>query len=78
MGTRVRIKDTYCDEACTIPLVGTVKDILDDGYPDEHGRFDGVTRYVVLIDEEPVRAAGHDPRMFPPGGEFSEDRLAPA
>jgi hypothetical protein len=68
IGTRVRIKDTYSDDDYSIPVVGTIEDILN---------YDGVDRFVVMIDEEQIKAAGHDPRMFPPGGEFTADRLTP-
>jgi hypothetical protein len=59
IGTHVRVKDTYLDEALQTPLVGTVKDILE---------YDGARRFVVMFD--------HDDQSFPPGGEFSADRLA--
>jgi hypothetical protein len=62
IGTPVLVKDTYVDEDCSIPLTGTVKDILD---------YDGFDHFVVMFDEATLDAG------MPPGGEFSFDRLAP-
>jgi hypothetical protein len=67
LGRRVYVRDAYLDAGRTKPLAGTIEDVLERGYPDETGRFDGVPRFVVMFDHG-------DPRM-PPGGEFSFNRL---
>ena len=69
VGTEVAVKDTYRDEKHTIPLVGTIEDIIPNGYPDENGHYDGVARYVVMF--------GDTDRMMPPGGEFLARALVP-
>ncbi len=65
VGTRVRLKDTYLDEALTQPVTGTVRDIQ---HPDWNNPATyPVTTYVVMFDHE-------DPSL-PPGGEFSARTL---
>jgi hypothetical protein len=50
IGTAVRLKDAYYDEACTIPISGTVEDILDYG---------GLNRFVVMFNrDEPLLPPG--------------------
>jgi hypothetical protein len=58
-GARVRIRDTFLDEAMTVPLEGTVCDVFPR--PDW-----AQLAYVVMFD--------HDEKG-PPGGEFTRDRL---
>ena len=66
LGTRVILKDEYCDPRCETPVIGTVEDILD---------FEGRRRYCVMFDEETLETAEANGMMPPPGGEFSLDRL---
>lgn len=70
VGSTVRIKGTYANPSCTIPVTGTITDILDWG--------DG-QRFVVWFDETAVKAGLENGMMgVPPGGEFSPDRLEAA
>jgi hypothetical protein len=62
-GTRVRIRDTYLDEAMTEPLLGTIEDVF--WRPDWQA-----FAFVVMFD--------HGDDRLSPGGEFSGNRLAPA
>ena len=66
IGTRVVIRDTFLDEGYAHPLAGTVADVID---------FDGHDGYVVLFDEDTIRAAGINPYEMPPGGEFRRQGL---
>jgi len=63
IGTRVRLKNAYLDDALTQPVTGTVRDIFPR--PD----WGNVMAYCVIFD--------HDEPMLPPGGEFSANRLVP-
>jgi len=61
IGTRVKVKDAYLDEAMTRPVTGTVEDIYQR--PD----WRNAMAYVVMFD--------HDEPRMPPGGEFTADVL---
>lgn len=61
VGSRVRVKGAYLDEALTVPVVGTVKDVFPR--PD----WGGQDAFVVMFD--------HGDPGLPPGGEFPAHRL---
>lgn len=61
LGTRVRLKDRYLDEAMARPVTGTIRDMFRR--PD----WGNAMAFVVMVD--------HDLPMLPPGGEFTADCL---
>ena len=63
VGDRVWLRGAYLDEACTLPVVGTVGDMF--ARPD----WGGAIAHVVMFE--------HDVPGLPPGGAFTADRLAP-
>jgi hypothetical protein len=71
IGTRVKVRDAYLDSESTEPVTGTVEDIFENGYPDEHGHYDGVPRYVSMFDHDdpnlPPRRGVHKGGTLPRG-----------
>jgi hypothetical protein len=66
IGSTVFVKETSFDGW---PVRGTVEDVFPR--PD----WGGAMAYVVMLDTDAMAAAGLNPDSYPPGGEFTADRL---
>jgi len=61
IGDRVRLRDAFLDDACRVPVVGTVEGVGVQHVPERQVVF------VVMFE--------HDDPSRSPGGEFTADRL---